>query len=406
MNRLAPALLLLLAGLGGSVAAVDAVPPAPETAPPVAAPDKTAPGGDRAAADTAADKGRKALQLYRKDQTANPNAVVDAALAFTEAHHQYQALGDMDAVAEMQASIYWCKKQMNLDTVKSYLARQGKTEALASMDAVAEKKVDTSEAQAYLDRARKFAAEQPTELLTISMRYFEVAERFLGTPISLEAQKLSMQAQNQYVQWLQAGGLVRETRFTKTIAAKSGTKVAIPDEKAQKAALAEVKKLYAKDYSRRTDPQKRRFAAKLVSEGDKSRGDATVFYVMLNEAARLATEAEDYERLLDTVELLAGTYTDYDRAEQQKFWLKKLSGKAAAGAIATLLDTPTDPAANTIAGKFFRASPCSHSATMPISRPSPNRNWRIRLTTINACRWETPGSHAPRRAARALRKPR
>ena len=348
MNRMVPALTLLLAALAAPIGAADAVPPAVE---PIAG---NAPAtGDRAAADAAAEKGRRALQLYRKDQAANPNAVVDAAMSFTEAHHHYQALQDTDSVAEMQASIYWCKKQMNLDAVKAYLARQGKTEALASMDAVAEKKVDTTEAQSYLDRARTFATEHPEDLSAISMRYFEVAERFIGTPISLEAQKLSMQAQNKYMQWLQGGGIARETRFTKAIPATSGTKVAIPDEKTAKLALADLRKVYAKEYSRKTDAQKRRFSAKLVLEGENSRGDATVYFAMLNEAVRLAMESEDYERLLDTVDLLARTYTGYDRSEQQKFWLKKMTGKAAASAIVTLLDNPKDAAANTTAGKFF-----------------------------------------------------
>ena len=348
MNRLALALIFLLAALGAPIGANDAVPPASEGT----AGNPPAPG-DHAAADAAAEQGRKSLQLYRKDQAANPNAVIDAAVAFTEAHHQYQALGDTDAVSEMQASIYWCKKQMNLETLKAYLARKGKTETLASMDAIAEKKVEANEAQSYMDRARKFATEHPDDLSTISLRYFEVAERFLGTPISIEAQKLSMEAQSKYMQWLQSGGMARETRFTKTIAAKSGTLVAMPDEKAQKAALTDLKKVYAKDYSRKNDSQKRRFAAKLVSEGEKSRADATIYYVMLNEAVRLAMESEDYERLLDTIEQMASAYTGYERAEQQKFWLKKMNGKAAASAIVTLLDSPQDPTANTTAGKFF-----------------------------------------------------
>lgn len=348
-SRPVPFLLALLALAGAPAAAMDAQPPAaeapPETTPAVA--------GDRSAADQAADLGRKALQLYRKDQAANPNAVVDAAMAFTDAHKRYEALGDTDAVAEMQANIYWCKKQMNLDAVKEYLGREGKSGALAQVDAVAEKQVDVSEAQAYFDRARKFAAEHPNDHADIMTRYYEVATRFVGTPLSLEAQQLSLDAQKKYMQWLQSGGLQRETRFTKATAVTGGSKVAIPDEKAVKSTIAELKKLYAKDYAGKSDPQKRRFAGKLVGEAAKSKGDATIYYATLQEAVRLAQESEDYERLLDTIDLTAASFQGYEAKEQKKQWLRKLTGKPTATAIATLLDTPTDPGANTAAGKFF-----------------------------------------------------
>lgn len=344
--RPAPFLLALLAITGGSALAVDAQPPvAPEAATPAA--------DDHGAADRAADVGRKALQLYRKDQAGNPHAVVDAAMAFTEAHKRYTALGDADAVAEMQANIYWCKKQMNLDAVKEYLGREGKSEALAQVDAVAEKQVDASEAQGYFDRARKFAADHPNDFADISVRYYEVATRFVGTPVSLEAQKLSLEAQNKYMQWIQSGGMQRETRFTKATAVTGTGKVAIPDEKAVKSTIAELKKLYAKDYAGKSDPQKRRFASKLVAEAIKSKGDATIYYTTLQEAIRLAQEAEDYERLLDTIDLAAGSFQGFDAKDQKKQWLRKLTGKPTAGAIATLLDAPTDPAANALAGKFF-----------------------------------------------------
>ncbi len=317
--------------------------------PPVA--DATA--NVRALAEVRSDAGRKSLQAYRKDQAGNPNAVVDAAVAFTEAHKLFLQLNDTDAVSEMQANIYWCKKQMNLDAVKLYLTKEGKTEALAQMNEVADKKVEINEGTTYLDRAKKFAADHSTDLNGISIRYFEVAERFVGTPIGLEAQKLSLEAQNKYMQWIQSGGMARETRFTAPTMVKAGALVAIPDDKAQKTVLADLKKLYAKDYSRRTDSQKSHFAAKLSEEAAKSRGDATTYFTTLNEVCRLAQEAEDYERMLDTIDLLAASFTSYDATEQKKIWLKKMTGKPTAAAIMTLLTNPKDPAANTIAGKFF-----------------------------------------------------
>lgn len=345
-SRLAPALIALLC-LSAPLSWLTAEEPTP---PVVANP---ANAGAQAEAEAKANAGRKALQTYRKDQAGNPNAVVDAAVAFTEAHKLYAQIGDIDSVSEMQANIYWCKKQMNLDAVKTYLAREGKTEALAEMTVVADKKVETNEAQQYLDRAKKFATDHGTDLNGISIRYFEVAERFVGTPVGLEAQKLSLDAQNKFMQWLQSGGLARETRFTKPVVVQSGSRVAIPEDKDQKSTIVELKKLYAKDYSQRTDAQKRRFATKLFNEAGKSKGDAITYFTLLNEVCRLSQEAEDYERLLDTIDVMAGSFTGYDASEQKKAWMKRLTGKPTAAAIATLLDKPQDPPANVIAGKFF-----------------------------------------------------
>ena len=333
--------------VGAEVAAETPVDPAP-VAPPTGANAEAL----RVQADTKAATGRTFLQTYRKDMQGNPNAVVDAAVVFSEAHKLYEQLGDTDAVSEMQANVFWCKKQMNLDAVKVYLGRQGKTEALASLTAE-ERKVEVSEGQAYLDRAKKFAADRPDDLNSISIRYFEVAQKFVGTPIGLEAQKLSLDAQEKYGQWLAAGGSMRETRFTKKTSVRVGKQVEIPDDKSQKAALAELKKLYVKDYARKTDGQKRRFAAKLSDEAGRSKGDATVYFVSLQEVCRLAQEGEDYPRLLDTIDLLGASFKGYDATAERRTWIKKMGTKSAAVAIVTLMDKPTDPAANAVAGKFF-----------------------------------------------------
>ena len=347
LTKLVPLLLAVccLGGMPESARAADAAA-APASTPA----DQSA---LHAQAEKAADAGRKALQLYRKDQTANPNAVVDAALAFADAHKLYQQVHDDDAVAEMQANIFWCKKQMNLDAVNQYLAREGKTGAMAQVDAVADRKIETSEAQAYFDRAKKYATDHKDDLNGISIRYYEVAERFLGTQISLDAQKLSLDAQSRYAKWLQSGGALRETRFSKATQVKAGSKVAIPDERTVKATITDLKKIYAKDYARKTESQKRHFAAKLVEEAEKSRSDATSYYCTLIEAVRLAQESEDYERLLDTIDVMSGAFEGFSASEQKKFWLKKLTGKPTAAAIVTLLDNPDDAGANTAAGKFF-----------------------------------------------------
>src|SRR5438034_1115049 len=68
--------------------------------------------------------------------------------------------------------------------------------------AVADKKVAPEEADAYFDRAQKFAAANPDKQFLIAIRYFEVAERFVGSEISIKAQKLSLEAQEAHMRSL------------------------------------------------------------------------------------------------------------------------------------------------------------------------------------------------------------
>ena len=98
-----------------------------------------------ARATAKSEEGRAALQRYRANQT-DPEPLVAAALAYSEAHKLYEALGDNDAVCDAQANLFWCKKQMNLDTVQAYL-KEAKTDTkagLARVDQVVERKVDAN----------------------------------------------------------------------------------------------------------------------------------------------------------------------------------------------------------------------------------------------------------------------
>jgi hypothetical protein len=352
-----PALAALLSATPLAISAAEDAKPAEGTTAQVDAAQAEKNGKLLEEAEGFAKQGRQSLQSYRRDQAGSPHAVVDAALAFTEAHKRYLELGDQDEIAEMQASIFWCKKQMNLDAVKEYLARKGDAKsaeaALARIDAVADAKVDSSEQQQYFDRAAKYATDHPDDFSGISIRYFEVAERFAGSPVAIEAQRKSLDAQQKYMQWLQSGGLLRETRFTKPNKLESGAKVPMPSDADSKTSLTEFKKLNAARYAKKGDAQKRRLARHFADEAEKNRGDATMYYVIMGEVVRLATEGEDYERLLNAVDALGAAYEGYDAEAQKRTSLKAMKGKAGAGAVVTLLDDPKNASANTIAGRFY-----------------------------------------------------
>lgn len=153
-------------------------------------------------ATTAADAERyenAALELLQTN--AGPAQSVAAALAFTRALNFYRTQGNADKVSELQASIYWCRKQMTLADVQSYLAAKTQDPTLAQvaieMDAAIPASIPQDQAAVYFSRAEAFAQANPKEFLRIAIRYFEVADRFQGTEVSLTAQRRSLEAQRQ-----------------------------------------------------------------------------------------------------------------------------------------------------------------------------------------------------------------
>ncbi len=145
-------------------------------------------------AEKAVARGWTALEESNSDTAKS----VDAALAFTEALNYYRSVGEMDTCQELQANIFWAKKRMNADDLATYLAAKGHESAPALvkvMDEVVDQKIEATEADKYFADAEAFAKKKPTEHLKIAIRYFEVASRFPGTAVSLEAQQRSLAAQ-------------------------------------------------------------------------------------------------------------------------------------------------------------------------------------------------------------------
>ncbi len=145
-------------------------------------------------ADVAAMKVRAFDDLKAGD--ADAKRLMPAALEFTELLDYYTKKSDMDQVCDMQADIYWCKKRMNAGDLASYLASKGEFEkglADRAEQVVASQPMD--QAEAYLARADAYAKANPGDALALAIRYFEVADRFAGSSVSLHAQRLSLDYQ-------------------------------------------------------------------------------------------------------------------------------------------------------------------------------------------------------------------
>jgi hypothetical protein len=357
-TTLVPALFALVilsalpaAPLMAAEAGADA-PPAPVAEKPAPAP--AAPGDlTEAQAEMLVAAGKKAMA----ESNDNPSRSVDAAVAFSKALKYYQKTDNIDTVCDLEANIFWCKKRMNIDDVKKFVATKngdkGVTDALATVDAVATKEVPKEKANDYFARAEKFARENPDKHDQIAVRYFEVAERFVGTEVGIKAQKMSLAAQQQQMKAIKAEqDAQRETLFTKPATQAKGAS-AVPAPDAQKSAVASIKKLYKDDYAKKKPNQKRNLVNKLLSQVETTKDDPTTQYGLLSEAIDLAMDTSDFYQAIIACDLMAANFSGIDATAQKKAALSRGRTNPTVQSILKLLDNPEDADANLVVGKYF-----------------------------------------------------
>lgn len=150
-------------------------------------------------ADEVFQKGLEALKSSESDQ----NAVVEAAKLLTKAANMYEKQGDDAKLVEVNSFLYWCKKKLTLKGAEEF--KKTGTDVIAKLDKVAEK-APVTEAQSYYDRAETFAKLKVNDHMLIAIRFFEVADRFKGTDVSLQAQDRSLKEQQLAIESLKIAG--------------------------------------------------------------------------------------------------------------------------------------------------------------------------------------------------------
>jgi hypothetical protein len=350
--RPVPMILALLA-VGTFAVAADAIPPAG---------DGKAPATDllgnpeigKAEAEALVAQGKQAMI----ESNENPRRSVDAAVAFSKALKYYESSGDTDTICDLEANIFWCKKRMNLDDVKSFVAQKNGDKAvvaaLAKADQVATKEVSKDKAEEYFSRAEKFAHANPDKFDQISVRYFEVAERFLGTEVGIKAQKLSMTAQkNQMEAFKAAQDAQRGTLFSKPAKLNGPVKqAAVPSPETQKSSLASIRSLYKADFAKKKPNQKQNLLNKLMEQARTTKDDPTILHGLLTSAIDLGMDCYDFYAVINACDLMAVNFTDVDATAQKKAAFSK-SKNSTVLAIVKLLDNPEDAEANSTVGKYF-----------------------------------------------------
>lgn len=144
-------------------------------------------------AEIADNRYKTGLELLQKVAAGGTDAIVPAAKAFSEAAILYEKEGNDESARSANANLFWIKKRMSLKQIDEFLGNP-ETKSLTPKFEAISKPVESKDSQDYFDRAEAFANANATSDLLISIRYFEVADRFAGTPIAVEAQRRSLEA--------------------------------------------------------------------------------------------------------------------------------------------------------------------------------------------------------------------
>jgi hypothetical protein len=286
---------------------------------------------------------------------ATPARAIDAALAFSQVLAIDRKLGDSDDEANTEANLFWCKKHMDLDDLKVFLAKRASGVQVQVPEASAtDQPVTADQAEAYFTRAEAYAKAHPDRPLQVAVRYFEVAERFQGTPFALSAQRLSLEAQQRAMaQEKGQGGKAADTLFTKPAeVAESGARRPVPAADALKAATATIKDTFKEEYAQARHAKRGAFPAKLIAQALATSDDATMRYALLDQAREQAIAGADPVQALAAVDQIAAGFTGSDALPARKQALGRIHLPAAQGML-KLLDNPEDADANTVVGRFY-----------------------------------------------------
>ncbi len=289
-----------------------------------------------------------------KESSATPGRAVDAILLFDQVLALDKKLGDIDQECDVQANIFWCRKHLNIDEVKTYLAQKGSTKpaeaVLAELKASGDQALPASDAETYFTRARTYAQEHPDRPLQIAIRYFEVAERFQGTASGLNAQRLSLEAQQLAIS---QESHQAETLFSRhEPAGDPGARAAVPGADALKTATASIKDTFKAEFAATRHHDRVALVAKLIAQASATSDDAAMRYALLDQARELAIAAADAGDLLAVCDQLAAGFSGVDAGASKKAALGRIRSLPAA-AMVRLLSAPDDADANTIVGRYY-----------------------------------------------------
>jgi hypothetical protein len=274
-------------------------------------------GADLAEANALREQGLNAL----KESQTNPDAIIAAAKALTGASDAYTTLGRDAEAQEVNSYLFWCKRRMTMSQIDAFMTGDGRSaeQVVRKITQVAETKVDAQEGERFYERAEEFARKNPGEKLLIAIRFYEVADRFKGSEVSLKAQDRSLKAMQEFA-LEQPRIAVRPPRPAepkieeppkpaepKVVARPKPPEMVrapVPPPAAQKEALKAIKEIYSSELAKTLPEERMALSKKFLKQGLETRDDAAARYMLFLEARRLALQAGSCALALQACEAL------------------------------------------------------------------------------------------------------
>lgn len=136
-------------------------------------------------------------------------------------------------------------------------------------------------------------------------------------------------------------------------------KAPVPDAAKLKDAEKTIRDLFKEDYAKTKPEDKAVLARKLSQQADETQDDPAAKYVAWREASMLAAQGGDVDTMLAVLDKMAAAFA-VDVAPMKRTALTTIASgtrdpelSRAIGGMRRLLDTPDDPAANLLAGKYL-----------------------------------------------------
>ncbi|HLX60889.1 MAG TPA: hypothetical protein VKX17_06365 [Planctomycetota bacterium] len=326
----------------------------------------------RIGAEDAAEWEAHGIDALKLSQTSS-DAVISAALFLGKAYEAYEAAGDQAKAVEVNSFIYYCRKKMTLQQMDAFL-KEHETSSPALVKRLKElekEALPASDAQAFYDRAEAYAAAYPSEHYLIAVRFFEVADRFRGSDLSLKAQERSLQAQQLALADIQQKAesppaphaVPPLTSAVTQPPPESGKKAAVPAVADLKKSEKQIKDLFKEKYQKNAPEDRAALARELLSNARGTDNDPAGKFVLLRESKDIAALAGDAATALQAIEAMDKDFS-VDALQLKTDALAKAASYATqpesrlAVATAYLAEIDTLEAADKydLAAKFFAAA--------------------------------------------------
>ncbi len=264
------------------------------------------------AEETAAEAEAQGIAALKHSQS-EPDAIIAAAIYFGKSAAAYDQAKDEAKATEMNSFLYWCKKKMTLKQMDAFL-NGGDASAIAiakhmqEMEAVV---VPAADAQNYFERADAYAQAHPDEHLLIAVRFFEVADRFIGTELSVKAQRRSLDEMQSVTQSAAlAPRAPPAEKPNEDPAPRSGVpaRAAVPPAARLRSAEQLIREINKDDFAKQSADGGKVLAQKLLQQASDAKDDLAAQYVLLRESGAAAAQSGDFDTALNAIDALAKTF--------------------------------------------------------------------------------------------------